>query len=69
MRTTDRHHHRIRSVFVIGEMALAVVLVIGTLLLIRTFIALRNVDPGFRSRNVTTMSMSVQGTRFKRPWH
>ena len=65
-RTTDRHHHRIRSLFVIGEMALAVVLVIGTLLLIRTFIALRNVDPGFHSRNVTTMEMSVQGTRFEK---
>jgi putative ABC transport system permease protein len=66
MRTLDRHHHRIRSMFVIGEMALAVVLVIGTLLLIRTFIALRNVDPGFRSHNVTTMDMSVQGTRFQK---
>ena len=65
-RTTDRHHHRLRSVFVIGEMALAVVLVIGTFLLIRTFIALRSVDPGFRSRNVTTMDMSVQGTRYER---
>ena len=65
-RTTDRHHHRIRSIFVIGEMALAVVLVIGTFLLIRTFIALRNVDPGFRSHNVTTMEMSVQGARFEK---
>jgi putative ABC transport system permease protein len=63
-RTTDRHHHRIRSIFVVGEMALAVVLVIGTALLIRTFIALRTVDPGFRSHNVTKMEMSVQGTRF-----
>jgi putative ABC transport system permease protein len=66
LRTTDRRGHRIRSVFVIGEMALAVMLVIGTSLLIRTFIALRNVDPGFRSRNVTTMDMSVQGTRFQK---
>jgi predicted permease len=65
-RTTGRHHHRIRSFFVIGEMALAVVLVIGTALLIRTFIALRTVDPGFRSHNVTRMEMSVQGTRFQK---
>jgi putative ABC transport system permease protein len=63
LQTTDRHHHRILSVFVIGEMALAVVLVIGTFLLIQTFIALRNVDPGFRSHNVMMMDMSVQGTR------
>src|SRR5262249_22885677 len=63
-RTTDRNHHRIRSFFVIGEMALAVVLVIGTSLLIRTFIALRSVDPGFHSRNLTTMSMSVKGSKF-----
>lgn len=66
IRTTDRHHHRILSVFVIGEMALAVVLVIGTFLLIRTFIALRNVDPGFRSHSVMMMDMSVQGTRFEK---
>ena len=65
-RTTDRRHHRILSLFVIGEMGLAVVLMIGTALLIRTFIALRTVDPGFRSRDVTAMEMSVQGTRFER---
>jgi putative ABC transport system permease protein len=66
IRTADRRHHRISSVFVTTEMALAVVLVIGALLLIRTFIALRDADPGFRSRNVTTMNMSVHGTRFQK---
>jgi putative ABC transport system permease protein len=66
IRTTDRHHRRIHSSLVIGEMALAVVLVIGTSLLIRTFIALRSVDPGFDPRNVMTMDMSVQGTQFEK---
>ena len=37
-----------------------------TPLLIRTFVALRSVDPGFSSRNVTKMDMSVQGTRFEK---
>ncbi|HTZ90524.1 MAG TPA: ABC transporter permease [Alloacidobacterium sp.] len=65
-RTTDRHHHRILSLFVVGEMGLAVVLIIGTALLIRTFVALRTVDPGFSPRDVTQMDMSVQGTRFEK---
>jgi putative ABC transport system permease protein len=65
-RTTDRNHRHILSLFVVGEMGLAVVLVIGTLLMIRTFIALRTVDPGFNSRNVTTMETSVQGTKFEK---
>jgi putative ABC transport system permease protein len=53
-----------RSLFVIGEMSLAVVLLIGAALLIRTFIALREVNPGFDPHNVLTVDMSLAGNRF-----
>jgi predicted permease len=46
------------------EMALALVLLIGAALLIRTFIAIRQVNPGFDARNVLTMRMSLTGPQF-----
>jgi predicted permease len=58
-------HHKARSVLVITEMALALVLLVGASLLIRTFAALRGVDPGFDARNVLTMEMSLASTRFE----
>ena len=53
-----------RALFVIGELALAVILVVGASLLILTSLALRRVDPGFDPENVITMRMAVSGTRF-----
>jgi putative ABC transport system permease protein len=56
---------KLRSVLVIGEMALTVVLIVGAGLLIRTFMNLEAVDPGFALHNVMSMSMSVSGDRFQ----
>ena len=50
-----------RSLLVVSEISLALVLLIGAALLIRTFIALHDVDPGFDSHNVLTMEMSLNG--------
>lgn len=55
---------RARSALVISEVSLALVLLAGAALLIRTYIALRNVDPGFDARNVLTLDMSLTGDRF-----
>ena len=55
-----------RSVLVVSEMALALVLVIGAALLIRTFMKLQSVDPGFDTHNVLTMAMSISGERFQK---
>jgi putative ABC transport system permease protein len=49
------------------EVALAVVLLIGAALLIRTFIAIRQVPPGFAVQNVLTMRMSLTGPPFEKP--
>jgi len=56
---------RVRSTLVVLEMALALALVIGSGLLIRTSLALRAVAPGFDSNNVLTMRMSFTGPRFQ----
>lgn len=57
---------KFRSVLVIAEMALTVVLVVGAALLIRTFMNLEAFDPGFAMHNVISMSMSVSGDRFQK---
>jgi putative ABC transport system permease protein len=59
-------HNKARSILVITEMALALVLLVGAALLIRTFGALRGVNPGFDARNVLTMQMSLAGARFEK---
>jgi predicted permease len=53
-----------RSTLVVMEMALALVLLAGAALLIRSFIALRTVNPGFDAHNVLTMQMSLNEPRF-----
>ena len=54
-----------RSLMVVSEISLALVLVIGAALLIRTFVALHNVGPGFDPHNVLTMEMSLNGPRYQ----
>ena len=54
-----------RSLLVISEISLALVLLIGSALLIRTFVALRTVDSGFDGQNVVTLEMSLNGPRYQ----
>ena len=63
---TGFRQSKVRSLLVISEVSLAIVLLIGAALLIRTFLALRNVDPGFNPHNVLTMEMSLTGDRFQK---
>jgi putative ABC transport system permease protein len=58
------HQNRTRSILVIAEMALALVLLTGATLLVRTFVALRTVDPGFDTHHVITLNMSLAEPRF-----
>jgi len=53
-----------RSLLVMSEVSLALVLLIGAALLIRTFIALHEVNPGFDPHQVLTMEMSLTGERY-----
>lgn len=56
-----------RRLLVVAEVALGVVLLISGGLLIRTFVHLRDLDPGFDDRNIVTMSVSLQDARYKDP--
>ncbi len=58
--------NKARSLLVISEMSFAIVLLIGAALLIRTFVALRSVNPGFNAHNVLTLQMSLTGPRFEK---
>jgi putative ABC transport system permease protein len=61
---TGLRHNRVRSILVAAEMALAVILVAGAALMIRTFVGLRSVHPGFDPRNVITMQTALGGGRY-----
>src|SRR5262245_20873303 len=61
---TSFRHNKARSLLVIVETALALILLIGAALLVRTFAALRAVNPGFDSHNVLTLRMSLTGPHF-----
>ena len=54
-----RRRRRARSLLVVGEVALALVLLVGAGLLIRSFWLLQQVDPGFDSDNVLVASLSL----------
>jgi putative ABC transport system permease protein len=58
--------NKARSILVIVEVALALVLLIGSALLIRTSLALGRVDPGFDVRNVITMRTSMTGPQYQK---
>ena len=61
---TSLRHKRVRSVLVVTEMALALVLLVGAALLIRTFVGLRSVESGIDAHNVLTFQTSLAGTAY-----
>ena len=63
----DSGGHRTRSILVVSEVALSLILLIGAGLMIRSFQNLRNVNPGFDSRQVLTMSVMVSRAKFLSP--
>jgi putative ABC transport system permease protein len=62
--TAELGRKRVRNMLVIGEMALALVLLIGAGLLVRTFIELVKVDLGIDPKNVVTMSLSLPDYKY-----
>jgi putative ABC transport system permease protein len=55
---------RTRGALVIAETALALVLLVGATLLIRSFVGLRAVQPGFETKNVLTLQTSLAGGKY-----
>jgi putative ABC transport system permease protein len=61
---TGFRQNKARAILVVVEVALALILLVGSGLLIRTSLALAAVDPGFDSAHVLTMRMSLKNPRF-----
>jgi predicted permease len=57
--------NKARTALVVVEVGLAVVLLVGSALLIRSSFNLNAVDPGFDAENVITMRMSLTGSRYQ----
>jgi putative ABC transport system permease protein len=57
--------HRVRATLVVAEVALAVVLLTGAGLLIRSFIRLTQVDPGFRVENAMSFRVTLQSQKYR----
>jgi len=60
-RGSTRAHHWARNVLVAGQTALALVLLIGAGLLVRSFVALTRVDPGYSTRDIFTFQIAPEG--------
>jgi putative ABC transport system permease protein len=58
---------RARSALVVGEIALALMLVIGAGLLVRSFWRLNNVDAGFNTHNLVAIDLSPPGRQYAEP--
>jgi len=65
--TSGRERQRVRSAFVVVQVALALVLLVGSGLLARSFQRMRAVDPGFKSDNVLTVRLSLPDATYRTP--
>jgi predicted permease len=59
--------NRLRSVLVIAEIAMTLVLLVCAGLLIRTVIRLRNVDTGFNAQKILAMNIGLPGIKYPKP--
>jgi predicted permease len=59
--------HNLRRVLVVSELALSVMLLIGAGLLVRSFMRLQQVPPGFDPTNVLTLELTMTGRKYAEP--
>ena len=65
--TPSQRQHRLRSILVTAEIALAVILLVGAGLFTRSFIYLITVDPGFDPHQLLTLRISISGNEYSEP--
>jgi putative ABC transport system permease protein len=65
--TSGLGHHRLRGVLVASEMALAVLLLVGSGLLLRSFSKLQDVPPGFQSDHLLVADIPLSQTAYAKP--
>ena len=61
-----RRRTSVRSLLLIGEVALSLTLLVGAGLLIKSFLRLQEVRPGFIAHNVLTARLALQGPKYKK---
>lgn len=66
-RTYTAGRHGVRSALVVLETTLAVVLLIGSGLLLKSFLRLQSVDLGFQSKNILTANIALPGSKYASP--
>jgi predicted permease len=62
--SADRRRMRVRGAFVVTQVSMAVLLMAGSGVLLRSFVKLRAVDPGFSADNVLTLQLSLAPTKY-----
>jgi predicted permease len=60
-------HDKLRGALVIAELAISLPLLVGAGLLVRSFVRLANVPPGFNPQHVVSMNVGAYGPQFKDP--
>jgi putative ABC transport system permease protein len=60
-------HHRLSDLLVIAEVAIALVLLIGAGLLLRSLLLLQRVDPGFQPGNILCMTIDLTPSKYPKP--
>ena len=58
--------HQLRGLLVVSEIALSLILLVGAGLLIRSFIRLQKVQPGFTADHILTMEIAITGTNYQK---
>ena len=65
---TSARHRRTRDALVVSQVALAMVLLVGAGLLIRSFLQLQRVDAGFDAENVLAAPLQLSDAKYPEPW-